>query len=197
MPRSKKKTKTTAEPMTVGEALQESPIAETLKNQETKAQPEPDPHKEAVATFERQREREQAADLAPLPPRADLPPPQTEVVTSPTRPDRPVKSWAETVRPWSSHGSDTGVHHVTTTSPDMVGIRFDKGKDAPPKKSARWRRLDSAISTKPKPGSRRTGMARSRRRETSPRSSPSAAGSRPCNGGYSGGYRVRPSFKLT
>src|SRR5271157_2353846 len=92
MPRSKKKTKTTAEPMTVGEALQESPIAETLKNQETKAQPEPDPHKQAVASFERQREREQAVGLAPFPPRADLPPQQTEVVTSPEKPERPVKT---------------------------------------------------------------------------------------------------------
>jgi hypothetical protein len=132
MPRKKKKDPQAitpgAEPTTVAAALEQSPIAETIASHE--AQPEPDRtdhHKEAVATFERQREREQAVDLVPLPPRADLPPPQTEIVTSPAKPDRPVKKWAETVRPWSSHG-ETGVKHVTVISPDMVGIQFDKSK---------------------------------------------------------------------
>src|SRR5262249_4233377 len=107
-------------------ALEKSPVADVVASHEAKPE-QPDSHKEAVASFQRQREREQTVDLAPLPPRADLPPPQTEVVTSPEKTDRPVKSWAETVRPWSSHG-ETGVKHVTTTSPDMVGISFPKDK---------------------------------------------------------------------
>lgn len=70
--------------------------------------PEPDQAAEAVAAFQRQRDHEQAVSEPPA---------------------RQQKTWAETVRPWTSHGRDTGVHHVTTTSPNMVGIRFDKGKE--------------------------------------------------------------------
>lgn len=46
------------------------------------------------------------------------------------------KSWAETVRPWTSHGRDTGVKHVTGKVPmgehgimEGVGIQFATGKE--------------------------------------------------------------------
>lgn len=108
-----------AEPTPVAAVLEQSPIAQILASRDARAeiepdQPMPEPHsEEAVAAFQRQREREQAVAV----------PPKTE------EPARRQKTWGETVRPWTTHGRDTGVHHVTTTSPDMVGIRFDKGKE--------------------------------------------------------------------
>lgn len=78
---------------------------------------------EAAVAFKRQRERENAV----VDPKADLPPPQTEVVPSPERPVRQQKSWSETVRGWTNHG-ETGVRRFTTTSPDMVGIAFPKDR---------------------------------------------------------------------
>jgi hypothetical protein len=61
-------------------------------------------------------------------PAAESPPPQEPVTASPETPARQPKSWGETVRGWHGYGK-TGVHHVTTTSPDMVGLRFDRGKE--------------------------------------------------------------------
>jgi hypothetical protein len=75
---------------------------------------------EALAAFQRQREQEQAVSKPPRP------------AEPPFEPTARVKSWGETVRPWTSHGSGTGVQHVTTTSPDMVGVRFDRGKERTP-----------------------------------------------------------------
>src|SRR5689334_19155231 len=106
------------EPMPVAAVLEQSPIAEILASRDARAEIEPDqpmpmpPGEEAVAAFQRQREREQAV--------AD--PPKAE------EPVRRQKTWGETVRPWTTHGRDTGVHHVTTTSPDMVGIAFPKDR---------------------------------------------------------------------
>ncbi len=77
------------------------------------------------------RKRKRQPEPQPIEP--SLTEPVAEIVT----PDKEIpqdqatrqqKTWAETVRSWMSHGS-TGVHHITTTSPDMVGIRFDKGKE--------------------------------------------------------------------
>jgi hypothetical protein len=36
-------------------------------------------------------------------------------------------AWKDTVRGWHSHGA-TGVKHVTTTSPNMVGLQFPRDK---------------------------------------------------------------------
>jgi hypothetical protein len=87
--------------------------AREAKSLTAEDKPEPDAN-QAVAAFQRQREREQAV----------TPP---EAVASLERPERRVKSWGETVRPWTSHG-ETGVKHVTTTSPDMVGVAFPKSQ---------------------------------------------------------------------
>lgn len=125
---SKKRPKpqaTPTEPTIVAAVLEQSPIAQLLASREAKAQveperPMPDPDtdgSEAAMAFKRQREREQAV---------------TEMPTGTEKPIRQQKTWAETVRPWTSHGRDTGVHHVTTTSPNMVGIRFEKGMERTP-----------------------------------------------------------------
>ncbi len=57
MPRKKKQTPA-SEPQTVAAVLEQSPIAAILADHETKSQL--DPQTEAVAAFQRQREREQA-----------------------------------------------------------------------------------------------------------------------------------------
>lgn len=107
-----------SDPVPVSDVLAASPIAQIIAARKAKAQVEPErpmpenDGSEAVAAFLRQREREQA-------------------VEEPPKPEQPVRqqmTWGETVRPWTSHG-ETGVRHVSTTSPDMVGIRFDKGKE--------------------------------------------------------------------
>jgi hypothetical protein len=117
MPRKSRKKDTPAtEPTTVAAVLEKSPIAQILASRDARAEIEPDQpmaEQQALAAFQRQREREQA-------------------VTEPLKVERKQKTWGETVRPWTTHGRDTGVHHVTTTSPDMVGIRFDKGKERTP-----------------------------------------------------------------
>lgn len=107
-----------AEPVTVAEVLAESPIKALIDAQEAKSRveperpmPEPD-GSEAVAAFERQRKREQAV--------------KEPAAETPSKPR--VKTWRETVRPWESFGRGEGVSHVTTTSPDMVGIRFSENK---------------------------------------------------------------------
>jgi hypothetical protein len=107
------------EPTPVAAVLEQSPIAQIIASREAKAETEPErpmpepSEADAVAAFQRQREQEQAVTE---PPKAE-------------EPARRQKTWGETVRPWTTHARDTGVHHVTTTSPDMVGIRFDKGKE--------------------------------------------------------------------
>lgn len=71
---------------------------------------------EAALAFKRQRERENAVAEPASP------------AEPPFEPTRRVIPWGQTVRPWTTHGRDTGVSHVTTTSPDMVGTRFADGK---------------------------------------------------------------------
>jgi hypothetical protein len=117
------------EPTPVAEVLANSPMAQLLASREAKAltaedgaEPNTDAAK-AVAAFKRQRQREQAVT-----------PPET--IASP---ERRVKSWGETVRPWTSHG-ETGVKHVTATSPNMVGIAFPKSQ---PRTDEEKRRMEA------------------------------------------------------
>jgi hypothetical protein len=106
-----------SDPAPVAEVLADSPIAQILASREAKAAIDPErpmpenDGSEAVAAFLRQQEREQA-------------------MAEPPKPEQPVrrqKTWGETVRGWTSHG-ETGVRHVSTTSPDMVGIAFPKDR---------------------------------------------------------------------
>lgn len=113
---------------TAAEILSHSPVAQLIEAHEAKTRVEPEhqlpepptPEQEALAAFQRQREREQAVTEPPSPERA--------------RPQPPTR-WADTVRGLTSHGKDTGVHHIMAKIPigdlgvmDVVGIKFDKGK---------------------------------------------------------------------
>lgn len=105
MPRKKK----AKEPIPLADALSQMPIAEQIEPVEVGGG-------ETVDASKNQYEEETA----------EIPPPPTEIVPHPQRESiRKPKSWRETVRSWTSHG-DTGVKHITTTSPDMVGISFPK-----------------------------------------------------------------------
>jgi hypothetical protein len=93
-----------ADPAPIADAAASMPAAASLPDTDGS---------EAALRFKQQREREQAV---------------TEPASPPFEPQARVKSWGETVRPWKGFGPTIGVHHVTTVSPDMVGIQFDPGK---------------------------------------------------------------------
>ena len=63
-----------------------------------------------------------------LPATVELSPPEREIISRPGHPDRPAKSWAETLR-GKIDVRNFGVRHVTTVSPDMVGLQFKAGME--------------------------------------------------------------------
>ncbi len=100
-----------SEPTPVAETIGEIMESREAKSRIEPDHPTPEPQDEAVDAFRRHREREHAVDEQPR-----------------DAPERPVKTWGETVRAWTSHGRDTGVRHVSTTSPDMTGVAFPREK---------------------------------------------------------------------
>ena len=130
-------------PTTVGAVLEQSPIAQLVANHETEESlPEQD-GEEAVAMYKEQIRRAAEADDKPSPAKATAEASKAEQPAPEAASDKPVrqqKSWGETVRGWSSHG-ETGVKHVTTTSPDMVGVSFPKDK---PRTAEEKRDMDEA-----------------------------------------------------
>ncbi len=92
---------------------------------------------EAISEFLESRKLKEAIEPErPMPePKADQAPTGAETATGPDKPAR-QKSWGETVRPWTSHGRDTGVKHVTAKVSmgqhgvmEATGIQFEKGKE--------------------------------------------------------------------
>lgn len=94
----------TAEPQTVAAVLEKSPIAAIIAEHEAK----PDPHAEAVASFQRQREREQA-------------------VTEPER--RVPTSFADAVRASRSAFAPVPEGFVNVDSYPAAGLKVNRSLD--------------------------------------------------------------------